>query len=132
MPVVLHVAGDVVVVGVGNDEACRRLAAADGDGEEHILVVHDAVAVVIEVGEVLHKFDRPFWKTPRTNSIEDALKLASELEVVLAVTPVDGVVELVAALMRALGNAVGGAVRDAGEIEFGRSALADQCCSENR
>ena len=45
------------VLGVGEIERLRRLAAAQRHGEEQVVVVDPAVACVIECREVLHQLD---------------------------------------------------------------------------
>jgi hypothetical protein len=93
-PVILNVTGDVVVVGVGDDEIAIGCPAADGDGEEEIAVVDHTVAVTVLVGEVLDEDEDAAAEDSEIEGGSDALELSAEMEVVLAAGPVDVVVEL--------------------------------------
>src|ERR1700682_888171 len=117
-PVVLHVCGKVIIVGVRDNQRHRRLAAADGYGKQQILVIGHAVVVVIEVGEILDKFNRAALKYSQVEISANVLHLAAEAKVMLTMSPIHAVIPLQPLLPCLLWNAVGSSIRDAGKVEL--------------
>ena len=78
-PVVLHEQRDVVVVRVRNIQALIGLAASERHGKQQILVIHSAIAVVIEIGEVFDQLDAALAEHIQVEVAEDALPLAAAL-----------------------------------------------------
>ena len=83
-PVVLRVAGDVHVVGVGNHQILVGLAAPQRHREQQVVVVDRAVAVAIERREVLDELDAPVAEDAEIELRADALHLAAELPLMRA------------------------------------------------
>ena len=119
VPVVLNVSGNEVVVGVGEYERLVGRATANGHSEEQILVIHDTIVIVVEVGEILHRHDPAVLKNTEVELVEHALKLAAKPDVVFALDPIHAVIKLQASLPGGLGDAVGSAVGKAGKVDFG-------------
>ena len=119
-PVVLNEAGDVRVVGVGLDQRLIGLAAAERDGEQQVVVVDDAVAVVIERGEVLDELDAALLEDAEPELRVDALHLAAEPEAVGAADERGAVRDLQARLARLLRHAKRRAILHARERQLRR------------
>ena len=101
-PVVLGVAGEVHVVGVGNHQILIRLAAPKRDGKQQVVVVDLAVAVAVERREVLDEFDSPVAEDAQIELRAHALHLTAELPLMGAALQRQRVGELPARLRRAL------------------------------
>src|SRR5689334_6474860 len=114
-PVVLNEARKVSVVGVGNQQRLSRLAAADSDGEEQVVIVNPAVAVTVEIREILDHFNSPLLEDAQVKVRVNALYLAAEVKSVIASDHCQRIAELQAALLGALRDAKRRAVLDAGE-----------------
>ena len=117
-PVVLDVEGEVVVVGVRDDQRLIRLAAAQGHREQQIVVVDAAVAVVVEVREVLHHLEPAVLEDAEIEERVDALPLAAGPHRVRPADQRHAVGELEALLRGALRDAERRAVLDARERQL--------------
>ena len=112
-PVVLDEHRDVVVVGVVDDERLVGLPAPQRHRKQEIAIVNPAVAVVIEIGEVLDELDAALLKDAEIETAVDVLPLAAGAHGVRAADERHGVGKLEAALGRALGDTERAAVLDA-------------------
>ncbi len=121
-PVVLDEHRHMVVVRVRNDERLVGFAAAKRHGEEQIVVVHLAVAVVIEIGKVLHQLDAAVLEHSEVETRIDALPLTAEPQTVRALDHGRGIGQLEPALIGALRHTERRAVLDARERQL-RSLL---------
>jgi hypothetical protein len=117
-PVVLHEERKVRVVAIGQLEVAVGEGAAQRHGEQQVLVVDAAVAVVVEAREVLDELDASLAEHAQVEGALHALDLAAEAEVVGAEDGGEGVRELPAVLVRGLGHAEGGPVLEAREREL--------------
>src|ERR1700730_4927086 len=116
MPVVLDVGRHVVVIGIRENERLGRLMAADGHCEQQVFVTDQAVAIAIEIGEVLDQLDAPTLENAQIKFVIQTLELATESKIVLATCPAHAVIPLQPVLGGLLRYTKRSAVGEAGEV----------------
>ena len=117
-PVVLHEAGDVVAAAVVEQQVLVGQAAPERDREQQVVVVHAAVAVQVELREVLDELDTPVAEDAEVEPAVCVRELRAHPQRVGALHPRQRVRELPALLGRALRHAEARAVLDAREREL--------------
>src|SRR4030095_1111898 len=86
-PIVLNKEGEVSVVRVGEEQRAIRRGASERHRKKQVVIIHPAVAIVVEVREVLDQFDASLLKDSEIEIRVNALDLSAKAEEMLSVGP---------------------------------------------